>query len=187
MRKRAELLAHITGVADRCPAPKVRQTVEVDLQLIDYDDELLRKLELSIVQTAQPHDSQTFSRLRSIPGVGKLRALVLLYEIHAIHRCPRVQACVSSARLVTCPKESAGKRSGTGGHKLGNVHLQRAFSAAAVRFLRKHPLGQADLTKLARTHGKAKALSLLAHQLGRAVYCMLKRHEACDMHKFLAP
>ncbi|MGH8071659.1 MAG: hypothetical protein ACRERE_41785 [Candidatus Entotheonellia bacterium] len=53
-------------------------------------------------------------------------------------------------------------------------------------FLRNNPLGQTYLTKLARTHGKGKALSIRAHQLGRAVYFMLKRHEAFDIHKFLA-
>ena len=208
MRKRAELLAHIqntnsqynlpeigkklaykanrTGVAEHFPEPSVRKTVEVDLQLINEYDELLRELELYIVTTAKHHDVHTFYRLRSIPGVGKILALVLLYEIHDITRFPRVQEFVSYARLVKCPRESAGKRSGTGGHKIGNVHLKWAFSEAAVLFLRKNPLGQTYLTKLARKHGKAKALSILAHQLGRAVYFMLKRHEAFDMHKFLA-
>jgi transposase len=208
MRKRAELLAHIqntnsqynlpeigkklaykanrTGVAEHFPEPSVRKTVEVDLRLINEYDELLRELELYIVTTAKHHDVHTFYRLRSIPGVGKILALVLLYEIHDINRFPRVQEFVSYARLVKCPRESAGKRSGTGGHKIGNVHLKWAFSEAAVLFLRKNPSGQTYLTKLARKHGKAKALSILAHQLGRAVYFMLKRHEAFDMHKFLA-
>lgn len=118
--------------------------------------------------------------------MGKILALVLLYESHDITRFPRVQQCVSSARLVQGPSESAGKRAGTGGHKIGKVHLQWACSEAAVLFLRNNPRGQAHLAKLARNHGKAKALSILAHQLGRAVYCMLQRHEACDMHNLLA-
>jgi hypothetical protein len=63
------------------------------------------------VQTATAHEAPTVSRLRSIPGVGQILARVRRYDIHAIRRCPRVQACVSSCRLVTCAKESAGKRS----------------------------------------------------------------------------
>jgi hypothetical protein len=31
-------------------------------------------------------DGDTFHRLRSIPGVGKMLALIFLYEIHDIHR-----------------------------------------------------------------------------------------------------
>jgi transposase len=118
--------------------------------------------------------------------VGKILALVLPYEIPDIHRFPRGQEFVSYACLVKCPKESAGKRSGTSGPKIGNAHLKWACSEAAVLFLRNNPLGQTYPSMLARKPGKAKALSILAHKLGRAMYFMLKRHEAFDMHIVLA-
>jgi transposase len=177
--------ANRKGVADRFPDRAVQKSLRVDLALIETYDRLLTGLELDLVQTAKAHAAQTFHRLRSIPGVGKILALVRLYEIHDIHRFPRVQEFVSSGRLVKCAKASAGKRSGTGGTKIGNAYLKWAFSEAAVLFLRKNPLGQTDLAMLARTHGKANALSILAHQLGRAVYFMLKRPEAFARHKFL--
>jgi hypothetical protein len=62
------------------------------------------------VRTAQQHDAQTLYRLQSIPGIGKRLRLVLLYESHAITRCPRVQDCVSYCRWVKCAQEAAGKR-----------------------------------------------------------------------------
>ena len=40
--------------------------------------------------------------------------------------------------------------------------------------------------RLERRHGKAKALSILAHRLGRAVYFILKRRKAFKMATFLA-
>ncbi len=52
--------------------------IAVDLGLIDYDDRLLTELELELVQTAKAHDAQTSYRLRSIPGIGQVLALVLL-------------------------------------------------------------------------------------------------------------
>jgi transposase len=132
MRKRAELLPHVQktnrqynlpeigkklaykanrqGVAERFPDPAVPKSIEVDLALIDHDDRLLSDLELYIVNTATQHDANTFYRRRSGPGIGKILSLVLLYEMHDIHRCPRVQACVSYCRLVKCAKDSAGKR-----------------------------------------------------------------------------
>jgi hypothetical protein len=80
-RKRAELLAHIQnthsqynlpeigkkiaskanrdGVAERFPAPAVPKSVEVDLALIDFYDQLLRDVALTLVQTAKQHDAQT--------------------------------------------------------------------------------------------------------------------------------
>jgi transposase len=157
----------------------------VDLTLIGQYDRLLTDLELDLVQTAKAHDAHTFYRLRSIPGVGKILALVLLYEIHHIHRFPRVQAFGSYGRLVKCAKESAGKRDGTSGKKIGNAYLTWAFSEAAVLFLRNNPAGQKYLTRLERKHGKGKALTILAHKLARAMYYLLKRDTAFDWDKFL--
>jgi transposase len=124
--------------------------------------------------------------LRTVHGIGKVLSLVILYEIHDIRRFPRVQDFASYARLVKCSKESAGKRYGTSGKKIGNVHLKWAFSEAAVLFLRANPEGLKYKQRLERKHGKAKALSILAHRLGRAVYYMLLREKAFEMSKFLA-
>jgi hypothetical protein len=86
---------------------------------------------------------------------------------------------------VTCAKASAGKRLGPAGKTIGNAHRKWAFSEAAALFLRHNPAGQKYLARLEKTHDKGKALSLLAHQLARAVYSMLKRHTAFDREKFL--
>jgi transposase len=106
----------------------------VDLALIDHYDRVPNDLELSILNTAKQHDAQTLSLLQTVPGIGKILSLVLLYEIHAIDRFPRVQDFVSYCRLVKWAKESAGKRYGTSGTKIGNAYLTWAFSEAAVLF-----------------------------------------------------
>jgi transposase len=207
MRKRAELLAHIQnttsqynlpdigkkiaykanrdGVAERFPEPAVQKSIEVDLALIDYYDELLRDVELTILKAAKQHDANTLYLLQTVPGIGKILSLVLLYEIYDINRFPRVQEFASYCRLVKCAKESNGKRVGSSGTKIGNASLKWAFSEAAVLFLRDHPAGQQLLVRLEKKHGKGKALTILAHKLSRAVYYMLKRKVAFDTHRFL--
>jgi hypothetical protein len=120
-----------------------------------------------------------------VPGIGKILSLVLLDEIHDIARFPSVQDFVSYYRLVKCAKESAGKRYGTAGTKIGHAYLQWAVSEAAVLFLRENPAGQKDLARLETQHGKGKALTVLAHKLARAVYDMLKRGVGFDLDKFL--
>jgi len=207
-RKRADLLTHIqnttsqynlpafehrityaanrTGVAEQFPDPAVRQSVAADLALLTEYDRVIGDLELFILRSARPHDPQALSLLRTVPGIGKVLSLVLLYEIQDIHRFPTVQDFVSYARLVKCAKESAGKRYGSSGSKIGNAHLKWAFSEAAVLFLRGNPAGQTYKARLERTHGKAKALAILAHRLGRAVYFILLRQQAFDMTKLLA-
>jgi transposase len=207
MRKRAELLTHIQhtnsqynlpeigkklaykanrdGVAERFPDPAVHKSIEVDLALIGHYDHLLRNMELSILNTAKQHHTNTLYLLRTVPGIGEILSLVLLYEIHDIARFPRLQDFVSYCRLVKCAKESAGKRYGTSGTKIGNAYLKWAFSEAAVLFLRDNPAGQKYLTRLEKKHGKGKALTVLAHKWARAVYFMLKRHTTFEMDKFL--
>jgi transposase len=150
-------------VAERFADPAVHKSIEVDLALIGHDGALLRDMELSVLTTAKEHHTTTLYLLRTVPGIGELLSLVLLYEIHDIHRFPRVQDFVSYCRMVKCAKESAGKRDGTGGSKIGNAYLKWAFSEAAVLFLRDNPSGQKYLTRLEKKHGKGKALTILAH------------------------
>jgi hypothetical protein len=157
------------GVAERVPAPAVQQRIAVDRALIHHDDRLLTDLERSSVQTANEPEAPTFSRVRSIPGVGTILARVRLDDIHAIRRCPRVQACVSDGRLVTCAKDSAGTRDGTAGQKLGHADLTWAFSEAAVLCLRNNPAGQTYLARIEKKHGQGQAFTGLAHTWARAV------------------
>jgi transposase len=185
MGKKIAYTATRDGVAERVAEPAVQKSIEVDLALITYYDELLREVELTIVKTAKHHDAQPLYLLQTVPGIGKILSLVLLYDIHDIERFPRVQDFASYCRLVKCARESAGKRSATSGAKIGNAHLKWAFSEAAVLFLRDNPAGQKLLTRLEKKHRQGKALTLLAHKLARAGYYMLKRQTAFDLHPFL--
>jgi len=128
----------------------------VDLALIGHYDQLLRDIELSMGRTATHHDANTLYLLRTVPGIGDILSLVLLYEIHDIQRFPRVQDFVSSCRLVTCAKESAGKRYGTAGTKIGNAYLTWAFSEAAGLFLRHTPRGSSISHAWRKNRGKAR-------------------------------
>ncbi len=112
--------------------------------------------------------------------MGKILALIMLYEIHDIGRFAGVGNFVSYARLVRCSHESAGRKSPGKGKKIGNAHLKWAFSEAAVLMLREIPQAARFVARKEKQHGKAKALSILAARLGRSVYFMLKRKEAFD-------
>ena len=208
VRRRANLLAHIQnthhqynmappsaritykanreGVAESFEELDVRKSIEVDFSLIEHYDTLLREIELHLERRAKKHDPQAYHRLRSVPGIGKILALTILYEVQDIHRFPRVQEFLSYSRLVKCEHNSAGKKLGTGGAKIGNAHLKWAFSEAAALFLRNNPEGQRYVRRLAGKHGKGKALSILASKIGRAVYLILRKERVFDMDRFLS-
>jgi transposase len=210
VRRRAEALAHLVNTnsqynhpplakklayaANRAeldlPArftdPSVKRNVELDLALIDAYDGQIDALELYLTRTAKVDDAQAYARLRSVPGVGKVLALVLLYEIHDIRRFAGEGQFLSYARLVRCSHESAGKKQGTGGHKIGNAHLKWAFSEATCLLLRESVRAKAWLAKREKKHGKKRALGALAARLGRAVYHLLRRGEVFDEGRFFA-
>lgn len=178
-KERAAIPAHF-------PDPVVRQMVELDITVIDHLDEQLRVLEQDLAMKAKAHDAGAYHLLRTVPGIGRILAMVILYEIDDISRFPTLGQFASYSRLVKCAKESAGKKMGYSGKKIGNAYLKWAFSEAAVLFLRGNPPAHKAIARLATKHGKGKALSILAHRLGRAVYVMLTKRKPFDQERFMA-
>jgi len=183
MGKKIAYKANREGVAERCADAAVQKRIAVDLALITSDDALRRDVELPIVQTAKHHDAHTRYLLHTVPGIGTMLRLVLLYAIPDVTRVPRVQEFVSSCRLVQCARESAGTRYGTSGATLGHAHRKWAFAEAAVLFLRDHPAAQKYLARVEKKHDKGKVLTILAQTLARAVSDRLKRHGAFNTEK----
>ena len=173
-------------IADRFQDPTIRKTVEVDIALANTYDQLLRELEDHIHQNAQRHDGNALARLRTIPGIGRILGMTILYEVGDIQRFERVQNFVSYCRLVKPTKESAGKVLGHSGKKIGNAHLKWAFSEAALLFPRHSAHGMKLYQRLKKKHGRGKCLTVLAHKIGRAVYFMLKRQQVFDLDRFVA-
>jgi hypothetical protein len=60
-----------------------------------------------------------------------------------------------------------------------------AFSEAAVLYLRGNDKAQRYLAKLQKRMSKGKALSALAHKIGRCIYFMLRNKQVFDEDKFL--
>jgi len=207
VRQRAELFAHIhntnsqynlppisqdlrhsgnrDGIAERFADPGVQKSIELDLNLVGFYDQQLKRVERVIEIHAVDCDQHSLILLQTVHGIGRILSLVILYEIHTIERFPTVQDFASYCRLIKCQRESAGKSYGTSGKKIGNPFLKWAFSEAAVMFLRNNPEAQAWLKNMANKHNKARAMTILAHKLGRAVYFMLKRKTVFDQERFL--
>lgn len=167
-------------IADRFPDPSVQHSAAVNLALIDVLDAQIGGLELFLTRTAKVDDVQTYHRLQTIPGVGKVLALVLLYEIHDIRRFAGEGPFLSYARLVKPGHESGGKIVGSGGHKIGNAHLRWALGEAACLFLRASERAKKWKEKQLKKRADNRVLALLAARLGRAVYHLWRKQQAFD-------
>lgn len=142
VRMRAELLGHVQLTRHQYNVPAfgkklayrvVHHNVEVDICAIDYLERAIKGLEAYLVQQTTVHDVQTFHRLRTVPGIGQILAMTLLYEIEDISRFPRVQ-----------------------GGRMGNRHLKWAFSEAAVLFLRESERAKRCVARLEAKHGPGR-------------------------------
>ena len=60
----------------------------------------------------------------------------------------------------------------------------RTSTGRSVSLLKSNLPAQKAIARLASKHGKGKALSILAHRLGRAVYVMLSKRQAFDEVRF---
>jgi transposase len=209
VRQRAQLIAHIqntnsqynhppfdkkltykgnrnTQIADRFEHLSTRLSITADLNLIDSYDTEIASLETHLVKSAKIDDPTTFAFLRTVPGIGPILGLVMLYEIDAISRFAEVGNFLSYSRLVTCTHESAGKVKGVGGRKIGNAHLKWAFSEAASLMLRSFPAAKSWMQRQSKKRGKKKAHAILEAKIGRTVYHMWRKQVAFDAKKFLA-
>jgi transposase len=102
VRRRAEALVHLTNtnsqynlppfpkkltyaanredlnLPERFTDPSARKNVELDLALVDADDQQIGTVELYLTRTAKVDDPQAYQRLLSVPGVGRILALIFL-------------------------------------------------------------------------------------------------------------
>jgi transposase len=168
----------------RFPDPSVRRNAQANLTLIDSLDEVIADLERHLVQTVRVDDVQTYHRLQTIGGIGKILALTLLYEIHDIGRFATPGQLLSYARLVRCAHVSAGKVKGSGGKKIGNPHLRWAFGEAACLFLRDSERAKRFKQRLEARKGPAIALAIVAAKLARAVWHVWRSGQAFDESRF---
>lgn len=173
---------HMRSVFDD---PVVQRNIDLDLAILDTYAKELERVEYFIERQARQHNPVHLKLLRSIHGIGQILALTIIYEIGDINRFESVQQFASYSRLVKCKAESAGKSYGTQGNKIGNANLKWAFSEAAVLHLRGNDKAKRYLQRLQRRMSKAKALSVLAHRLGRCVYYMLTKETMFDEKRFL--
>ena len=208
VRQRAQLITHIVNtntqfnlpalskkltyaanrsadLVDRFADPSTKLAVTADLGLIDAYDQQIAELERHLVRHAKVDDPVTFGLLRTTPGIGPILGLTLLYEVDQIARFPEPGNFLSYSRLVRCPHESAGKKKGSGGKKIGNAHLKWAFSEAACLMIRSCLPVKSWVQRQEKKKGKKKALSILEAKIGRTVYHLWRKQVPFDVKRFL--
>ena len=166
--------------------PFQKALTEANVAMVEHYNRQIDLMEQKLVRHASTVDSQDFRLLRTIPGIGEVLALTILYETIDPDRFPSVRDYVSYSRLAKGMEESGGKVLGARGSKMGNPYLKWAFMEAACLAKRSHPA----FVQLARRLQKKKTAKklvngILAAKIARAAYFMLHNKTAFDPRKLL--
>lgn len=121
--------------------------------------------------------------LQTIPGIGKVLALVIGTEIADIGRFDTDRALASYAGVVPSVKSSGDKTYLGRTGKRGNKYLRLALAEATPHLIRKDPRVKAFYDQLALTKGKGKAKVAIMNKLTRIIFAMLKKNRAYQIQQ----
>lgn len=171
-RKMPKIVAAIQG---RTLVPAARLVLAQHLRSLDLLEEQVQELDAAIDAAVAPY-SKIIARLRTIPGVDRTIAIVILAEVG-----PDVAAFPTCAKFAawsgTCPGNAqSARRSKRAGARKGNVHLTTALVQAAVSASRskKATFLSDKYRRTAARHGPKCAGVATGHKIAIAVYHMLR-------------
>lgn len=115
-------------------------------------------------------------RLLRVPGVGKIGAFTLRLEVDDVARFPSDRAFFSYCRLVP-GADNSGDRTKHRRSREGNRYLKIAFSHATVRAIQHYPEIREWYRRKRRKKPEAVARALVAKEIARIVYHVLRKEE----------
>ena len=151
---------------------------------IEFLKQIIRGIEKRVVSQARLR--KEFTKLQTIPGIGKILALTIMLEVGDIGRFATVGDYSSYCRCVESKKISNGKKKGENNKKNGNKYLAWAYVEAANFAKRYCPKAQSFYqSKKAKTKNVV-AIKALSNKLSRASYYIMRDQVAFDEDKLFS-
>jgi len=169
---------------ERFRTDDIRTNIMTDLDMIKVLNPMVAGLEDQIEKQARHHRHLYYTLLQTVPGVGRMIGLNLIYEIHDISRFKTVQRFSSYCRVVRCERSSNGKSKGSRNQKIGNPYLKWSMSQIIMNGRKRESIGK-YAQRLESKYGIRRARAQLAHEYAVAIYYMLKRSEPFNEERFL--
>jgi transposase len=125
----------------------------------------------------QEHYKDQIKRLRSIPGIGEIGALVFAVEIGDINRFERFDMLCSYVGLTPSIHSSGDRESVKGLTHRGNQQLRETLIEASWVVVRKDPAMTLAFTEYAKRMKKNKAIIKIARKLLNRIRYVMKNQE----------
>jgi transposase len=146
---------------------------------------LIASLDAEIVELEEQVSTVVFRKkpvvlLKTIPGIGKILAATIYFEVGQIHRFASDKAFASYCRLAPTISQSGGVTRQGKNRRQGNRLLKWAFSEAAQMAVQRYPEIREQFHRLLKRKKKRiLAKSILAHKLAVAAFHVLHDEQPC--------
>lgn len=153
----------------------------VSKDTVDFLSDQIHEIEKAVLKRVRL--KKGYQLLLTIPGVGKILALVIMLETGPISRFATVGDYGSYCRKVPSRWTTNGKWKGSGNTKSGNRYLAWAYAEASDFARRYYPEPRAYYQRKMQKTNAAVAHSALAHKLARAAYYVMRDQVPFRMEK----
>ncbi len=143
-----------------------------------------KQLEYYFKSSLRP--TNTLQLLLSIPGIGEITGALIAMETGPIERFADAKHYCSYCRLVPGAKDSGGKHTHRSGSKDGNQYLKYAFTEAAIKAIMFYPEIKRFASRLEKRANGAIARTVVAKELGKIVYHVVKSQQPFRTFKGIA-
>lgn len=188
-RERDQLIADRTVLKNQLHAEKVEafpnessiKRVTKRIQLIDKQ-ELEIKAEIAAIVKTDTELVKKIDTITTIPGVGKLTAVIVLAETNGFELIKSKKQLVSYSGLDVRLKDSGTSVKGKPKiSKKGNRHLRKAMHMPALAAMRFNEHHKAVFVRLVSKHGiKMKAAVAVQRKILELIYTIYKTDKAFD-------
>jgi transposase len=154
---------------------------QANIEVIRCLTKQIETIEKSILSRARLRPE--YKVLKTVPGIGDILALTIMYETGDLGRFSSVGNYASYCRLVDSKWLSDEKRKGSGNTRCGNGYLHWAFIEAAHFAMSNERINRFHQRKARKRKQKMIATGAVAHKLARASYHILKKQEEFDVER----
>ncbi|RMG22526.1 MAG: IS110 family transposase [Methanobacteriota archaeon] len=155
---------------------------QADISMHQFYQQEIQAIEKKILAQIKPNP--TFTRLKTVPGIGRILAMTIYLETGDINRFPKAGNYASYCRCVQSNRISNGKKKGCGNRKNGNVYLGWAYIEAAQFMKRYAAYARRYYQRKRQRRNGAVAAKSLAAKIAKACYYIMRDKVVFD-HKLM--
>lgn len=154
---------------------------QTNQRVVEFLEERIRELEEAILRRAKLRPE--YEKLRTLPGVGKILCLIIMYETGDIRRFAEVGNYTSYCRCASAKRFSNEKEKGRNNRKNGNRYLCWAYIEAASFAIRCCPPAQKFYERKKEKTKACVAMKALASKWSKAGYFIMRDQVEFDIHR----